>query len=263
MNLARALGEVLACLESASGPAIFNYDIVAQWDAGVLNVLTNCGLLEQANTAQSIECRGCEERCFSDVVVEPSKAGEVRAFVVCEVPEKQAQMGRVPIAPERLGQWQCSRMLLARFLLGKLGIFGELEAGRDSQRIRLCMMKAANRRRWISLVLAPLALEVNGQLAPILELLFVEDGAVVLDMPRIQHLLCSEVGAAGKGYVPNTDRREVQKMNTQAMYQEWQDAYVSQLQDHPDKGKKWHSQMIARMPVARGRDSETIRKHLN
>ena len=76
----------------------------------------------------------------------------------------------------------------------------------------------------------------------------------------ICHAFCicyaAKLGQAGKGYVPNTDRREVQKMNTQAMYQDWQDAYVSQLQDHPDKGKKWHSRMIARMLVARGRDSE-------
>ena len=32
--------------------------------------------------------------------------------------------------------------------------------------------------------------------------------------------------------------------------------------EHPGKSKKWYSLKLAHMPVARGRDAETIRKHL-
>ena len=65
------------------GRAVFSYDTVAAWDAAVLETFIAHDLLQPTAAAQSVECRGCEERCFSDVVVQPSKAGAVRAYVVC------------------------------------------------------------------------------------------------------------------------------------------------------------------------------------
>jgi len=261
MNLARALGEVLAGLEAGGGLAVLSDDTVAEWDAGVLDAVVASGL-QTAAAAQSIECHGCEERCFMDVVVQPARAGQARAFVVCDVPDKQAQMGRIQIAPDRLRQWQSTGTLLARFLGEKLGIAGELETPCDSQRIRLGMLKGANGRRWVSLVQAPLALEVNQQQVPVAELLFVGGDGITLDWPRIQHLLFTDAGAAGTHYSPNADRREARKLDTQAMYQEWRDAYADLVKEHPGKGKKWCSQKIARMPVGRRRDAESIRKQL-
>lgn len=263
MNLARALNEVLVSLEVGSGIAVISHDTVATWDAGVLDAFVASGLLKKAATAQSIECHGCEERCFMDVVVQPEKSTPARAFVVCDVPGKQEIMGRVPIAPERLRQWQCTSMLLARFLCEQLGIDGTPETPRDSQRIRLGMLKGAKGRRWVSLVQRPLALEVNRQQVPIAEVLFVEGNKITLDWPRIRHALSSDAKTAGKHYAPNTDRRKARKEDTQAMYQDWQDAYAELAEKHPGMGKKWYSIRIARLPVAHGRDAETIRKRLN
>ena len=114
----------------------------------------------------------------------------------------------------------------------------------------------------LSLIAAPLTLEVNQQIVPVSELLFIENGVITLDEARIRSLVNVLANPAGKPYPPNTDQRESRKLATQAMYQEWQDAYDSLRHEHPGKSKKWYSLKLARMPVARGRDAETIRKHL-
>ena len=244
------------------GRAVFSYDTVAAWDAVVLETFIAHDLLQPTAVAQSVECRGCEERCFSDVVVQPSKAGAVRAYVVCEVPAKRAEMGRVAVQPERLSQWLLSAEFLARFIADQLGLANVFSAGEDPQRIRLGMLQGVNGRCWVSLIAAPLTLEVNQQIVPVSELLFIENGVITLDQARIRSLVNGLANPAGKPYTPNTDQRESRKLTTQAMYQEWQDAYDSLCHEHPGKSKKWYSLKLARMPVARGRDAETIRKHL-
>ena len=243
------------------GRAVFSYDTVADWDADVLETIIAHDLLKPTAVAQSIECRGCEERCFSDVVVQPSKAGAVRAYVVCEVPAKQAQMGRVSVQPERLSQWLCSAELLARFIADQLGLANVFSAGADPQRIQLGMLKGINGRRWVALIAAALTLEVNQHIVPVSELLFIEEGVITLDKARIRSLL-DVATEPGKAYTPNTDQRAARQLATQAMYQEWQHAYDSLRREHPGKSKKWYSLRLARMPVARDRDAETIRKRL-
>lgn len=262
MSLARALGEVLSGLEAGRGQAVWGYDAVAAWDADALDALVAAGLLQPASAAQSIECHGCEERCFMDVVVQPVTTGAVRAFVVCDVPGIQEVMGRVAVAPERLQQWRSSSLLLAQFLVAKLGLDSKPETPLGAKPIPLGMLKSEKGRRWASLLQKPLLLEVNQQQMPLAELLFVEDDEVVLDWPRIEHLLANDPAPAGKAYASNTDKREARKLATQAMRQNWQDAYERLHRDNPDKSKRWCSQKIARTGIGCGKDSETIRKQL-
>lgn len=262
MNLERALGEVLARLEAGEGVAVVDYDAVISWDVGVLDTLLASGLLKPAAAALSIECHGCEERCFTDVVVQPGNAGAARAFIVCDVHGKQEIMGRIPIKIERLRRWHITNKQLARFLCGMLGMHGEPEVQQDAKRIPLGMLQSANGRRWVSLLRTPLALEVNQQQMPLTELLFVESGVLALDMLRIQSALAAHADAVGKNYAPNTNRRETRKLATEAMYQDWQDAHAELQLEHPGKLKKWYSGKLAKLPVSQGRDSETIRRRL-
>ncbi len=238
------------------------FDEVQQWGQGVASQLVDNGLLKPHGSAHSLVCHGCEERCFSDVVVQSSGSGKSRAFIICEVPHKQEQMGRVPVETERLQQWQCTSSLLAVFLAEKLSLDSSPEVTGDSQIIRLGMIKGLHGRRHVSLQQEPLCLEVNQQTVPLAELLFVDAGVVALDMPRIQSMLDTDTPPAGKAYTPNTDRRETRRLETQAMYQDWQDAYEALLAERPNMGKRWYSQRIARMEIAQGRDSETIRKRV-
>lgn len=55
---------------------------------------------------ETIECHGCENRCLGmDVHIRTSENKPTRAFVVCEDPEMQEQMGIIQIPLERLLQW--------------------------------------------------------------------------------------------------------------------------------------------------------------
>ncbi|MEN8136176.1 MAG: hypothetical protein ABFS18_11670 [Thermodesulfobacteriota bacterium] len=57
-------------------------------------------------------------------------------------------------------------------------------------------------------------------------------------------------------------KREAGKLATQAMYEKWQKAYRDLLKKHPDMPDVWFSRKIAKMDIAQGRDSETIRKNM-
>jgi hypothetical protein len=67
---------------------------------------------------------------------------------------------------------------------------------------------------------------------------------------------------ANDRYTPNNARREVGKLNTQAMHEGWQKEYRKLKKSRPDMSDVWYSQQIAKMPVADGRSAETIRKHM-
>lgn len=262
MRLSEALTELLASLDAGGGTALFGFDLVQAWDEGVLEALNECGLLVPAGIAQSIECHGCEERCLEDVVTRQSPTGTVDAFVVCHVADKQAEMGRIPIRAERLQQWRSGIEQLADFLASSMGIERPVDAGQASSTIRLGMLKGPNGRRWVSLSASPLTVSVNQQVVPVNELVFAESGKIAVDLPRIQHLLNLSIAPTGKDYVPNVDRREARKRATQAMYQDWQDAYTKLLESHPGRNAGWYARRIERMDIANGRNWETIRKRL-
>lgn len=263
MSLQRALDEVLTGLEQAQGAVVFGADTVARWDVGDVDDLIQSGLLKPGGRAQSVICPGCEHRCISDVNVSVLRNGDVRAFVVCEMPDMQAQMGRVEIAPDRLRQWQATPRMLARFLMLKLQLAGEIPSPDKSMPVPLGMLPGPHGRRWARLVLSPLSLEINHQRAPLSELLDVNEHQIELDWPRLAEMLSREQESKDKTYTPSIEAREARKQETAAMRQDWHDAHAELARQHPDKGKRWYSIKIAQMPVARGRDAETIRKQLN
>jgi len=59
-----------------------------------------------------------------------------------------------------------------------------------------------------------------------------------------------------------TVRREARKLTTAGLYKRWQIAYRKSKKAHPDKSDVWHSQQIAKLEIAEGRNAETIRKHM-
>lgn len=260
---AQALSELLAALECGKGVASFGFDDIQHWGEEFRTLLIELKLIREAPAARILECHGCEEHCLSDVVTVTHNKGNAKSFIICEVPEKQAEMGRVAVHPQRLQQWEIRAIHLAHFIANKLGFDSAMDTVPDSQRIRLGMLAGPQGRRWAVLFITPLALEVNQHLLPLNELLFVENGTVALDTPRIEACLAEDKQATDKVYRPNTDRREARRQATQAMYQNWRDTYEQLLREHPGKSKSWYAQKIARMDVGQGKNSETIRKRLS
>ncbi|OUS31385.1 hypothetical protein A9Q98_02985 [Thalassotalea sp. 42_200_T64] len=263
MTLAQALNELLQNLSQAliQGDDKVNYSFadVQQWQAGVLSVLLDYQLIKPISAAQSIECSGCENNCFMDVV--SHQIGEpTRSYIVCDDSEKQEQMGRVAVPQKQLKQWQVSVKNLALLLAQLLGfedvIFDTNTLKKEF--IPLGMLESSNGRKWANLHKKPLALDLNQVQIPISELLFVVNGKLAIDRPRIEAVLVVEQPIKAKDYQSNTDKREQRNANTQAMYKDWQDEYEKLKRENPNKPnqpkktKGWYAYKISKMPIAQG-----------
>lgn len=60
----------------------------------------------------------------------------------------------------------------------------------------------------------------------------------------------------------STVRREAGKLRTQDRYKQLQIAYRAVKKARPNMSDVWYSQHIAKMPIAKNRSAETIRKHM-
>jgi hypothetical protein len=104
----------------AEGGNVFTADEVAGWPEGALDFFINHRLLCPTTLAHSLECDGCEDRCFMPVAI-PSADAPITTgpFIICN---QQGHIGRVEIDPNRLRRWQVDMGLLAGVLSKLLGI---------------------------------------------------------------------------------------------------------------------------------------------
>ena len=277
MTLAQALIALLQNLSQAliQGEDKVNYSFtdVQQWQAGVLPVLLAYRLIKPISPAQSIECTGCENNCFMDVISYNNShqiSEPTRSYIVCDYSEKQAQMGRIAVPQEQLKQWQVSIKNLA-FLLAQLIGFKDVSFDSNTLKkefIPLGMLKSSNGRQWASLHKQPLALDLNQELIPIEELLFVDNGKLTIDHARIDAVLAVKQPIKAKDYQSNVDKREQRSAKTAAMHQSWQDEYEKLKRENinkpnqPKKAKGWYAYQISKLPIAQGRSEATIERSL-
>ncbi len=254
---------LLAHLRAENKAITISWDMVQQWPEGVLNTFLQLGLLTPASAAQSIECNGCDNHCFMDVVTLPhDDPALTRAFVVCDDAEMQSQMGRINVPLHRLQQWQSSVKQLAKVIAKLLVLQDKITFSVNQTVIQLGMLKAEKGRRWVTLNGSDLSLEINQHTVPVDEVLYFENQQLVIDRYKIDDLLNSESLSKGKKYTPSTTKREAGKIQTQAMYQDWQDEYLRLNKLHPNKTDRWYAAKIFKMDIAKGRDAETIRKNM-
>jgi hypothetical protein len=264
------LNDVLLSLLEAMGATgethLVDWDAVQQWPDGALGRLMEAGILSIAKPALSIECRGCENRCFMEVHQLPGgDKRPARAFVVCDDAEMQGQMGRIEIPLERLQQWKVTALQLAKVTARLLGIECKAEDRHGQANLRVGMVKGENGRRWLSLNKSPPSLEINDHRLPLEEVLFFEDGVLAIDRIRIDQLIDKAPSSARKKYKPSTEKREAGKRKTEAMYEDWREEYLKLRRKHPDTVRhtdSWIAKQIAKLKIAQNRDSETIRRNM-
>ena len=267
MTLNDVLLSLLEAMDATGETHLVDWDTVQHWPKDALDTLLKAGILTNAKPALSVECLECDNRCFMDVhQLSGSDNKAVRSFIVCDDPEMQGQMGRIEIPLKRLQQWKVTRFQLARVIAGLLGIECKAEDRHGQANIRVGMVKGKNGRRWLSLNKSPLTLEVNDDHhQPLEEVLFFEDGALAIDRMRIDQLIDKAPASTGKKHKPSTDKREAGKRKTEAMYEDWHEEYVKLRRKHPDTvhhSDNWIAKQIAKMDIAQGRDSETVRKNM-
>jgi hypothetical protein len=253
----------LAHLRAENKAITLSWDAVQQWPDGALDTFLQLGLLIPASTAQSIECDGCENHCFMDVITLPvNDPALTRAFVVCDDAEMQSQMGRITVPLTRLQQWQGSVKQLAKVIAGLLGLKDKITFSANQAVINLGMLKGQNGRRHVTLNCADLSLEINQHAVPVNGVLYFDSKVLVIDQNRIDDLVNRVSLDKGKKYTPSTSKQEARKLATQAMHQDWKDAYIRLNDEYPNKTDRWCADKIAKMDIALGRSPGTIRKNM-
>ena len=259
-TLNHALVALFEHIASSSKPIIIDYETAHKWHSEALKSFIRLGLISTASAAQSIECKGCENHCFIDVITRKYDS-VTRTFVVCEDSEIQSQIGRLEVPIEHLKQWQSSTKHLAKVVSHLLG-FDDNHHKTIKDKIQLGMMKSTKGRRWVSLQFEPLSLEINQYLIPIKELLYFEGEQFLIDRLRVDELLERTPQTNTKEYTPSTDKREARKLKTKAMYQDWNDAYLKLKRDKPNASDSWCAKQIAKMDIAQGKSAGTIVKNM-
>jgi hypothetical protein len=273
MNLSQVLNALLQnlaqSLKQGDDKVIYLFDDVQQWKAGVLGILLDYKLIKAISAAQSMECQGCENTCFMDVISHQVNDNQ-RSYIVCGDSEKQVLMGRITVKPEQLKQWQVSIKNLAELLAQLLG-FEDVSLDAKTLKkelIPLGMFQSLNGRQWASLHKKPLALDLNQVQIPMSELLFVDNGKLTIDRTRINTVITVKQPIKAKDYQSNTDKRAQNKANTQSKYKSWQDEYEKLKRQNPNKPnmpkktKGWYAYQISIMPIAQGGTVATITRNL-
>ncbi len=117
----------------------------------------------------------------------------------------------------------------------------------------------------------PITLDFTGELSlkldqvsvPLVDVVYVEHRQLLVDRGAIQSLANPSSTASAKSqYQPSTLKRELGKQQTANLHADWHKAYRQIKRQHPEKSDTWISKQIAKMDIAQGRDSETIRKNM-
>ena len=77
-----------------------------------------------------------------------------------------------------------------------------------------------------------------------------------------QQRTCDAATTADNRYTPSNAKREARKVDTQAMYKDWQKAYRDLVKKRPNMPETWYATQIAKLPVAKGRSAGTIKKNM-
>jgi len=263
MTFNDVLFDLLAKLRAENKPILIGWETVHCWPDNALDAFIQIGLLSSASAAQSIECSACDKCCFMDVINLPHDDPTLsRAFIVCDDADMQSQIGRVQVPLIQLQQWQSSVKQLAIVIADLLSFKDKIEFTANQPTIKLGMLKSSIGQRWVSLNCADLSIVINQNSVPVDDVLYFENEQLFIDYDCINDLLNRHQLQQGKIYTPSTNKREAKKLETQAMYKDWNDAYLKILKSHPTKSKKWCSMKIAKMDIAKDKDSETIRRNL-
>jgi hypothetical protein len=258
------LEEILDRLGRAkSSEAIFGMDDAADWPDGTLDRLTKAGLVKRAQPAKSIECKGCERYCFMPVHSLPAEGNRrARAFISCDKPE---DFGRIPVELRRLTQWKVTGGALADTVAGLLGFAKPAQDDYASgKRWKLGVVNGKERKGEVKLAVENgVMLILAGHTIPLSEVLTLDGGCLSIDRDELRRLVDKPNGQSGAHHhAPSNVRREARKLDTQKEYEAWQKAYRALKRKHPEKSDVWCSQQISRTDNPKGRDAETIRKHM-
>ncbi|WP_373498717.1 hypothetical protein [Desulfococcus sp.] len=255
-----ALVELLERLGASQGAGVLvNGEELAQWPSEAVKAMKAQKIIKKARRAGSAVCPGCEENCAMPVEVLPAADGAPSSFMVCD---KRNDINRVPVPPEQLAQWLCSEDTVCGFVAACLGLRRSGKQRGTDNLWEVGVASGDKRTQMLSLQSkGTLALATGDNSLPLAELIQYQDGAYALDEAMVRRMV-DMAATADPRYTPSEARREVRKLDTQAMYERWRKEYRNLKKKYPHRRDRWISQKIAKMEIGKGRDAETIRKNM-
>ena len=260
MTALEALLELLAHVEaSRDAAAVVSEEELIRWPAEAVRGLKAHKLLVRASPAGTAICPGCEQECTMPVHTASAGAGKAASFVVCD---KRDDINRVAVPAERLRQWRCGAEAVAGFVARGLGLRPESQRKAGEGRCELGLVTGKKRSQMVCLrANGTLELVAGNNAVPLAEVVRAGPDGYSVDGAAIRQLVDSATTGDSR-YTPSNARRETRKQDTQAMYEYWRKEYRALKKRRPDMSDVWYSQQIAKMAIAKGRDAETIRKHM-
>lgn len=258
MTLGDAVRELLQCL-GIDGDSTIPWEQVRRWPTGAIDTFQDAGWLKSADLAETVECPGCEEYCPMPVEVFPDDDGQTtRAFVACE----DRNFGRVKIPPALLQQWQLTQGRLARWIADTLTLRFSGKRLDGGSLLELGLVSGEKRAQMLCLNTdGELTLVAGSNSVPLIDAIQLEDRALSLDADLIRQLVDSATTGDAR-YTPNTARREVRKLETTTMHEQWRKEYRALKKKRPNMSDVWYSQQIAKLECAQGRSAGTIKKNM-
>lgn len=261
MNPLIAFNELIDRIGYVTGERILiTAQELAHWPLEAVIAMKSQHLLKRSTPAKSAVCNGCERQCVMPVHIVTRNIGdEFSAFIVCD---KRSDINRVSVPVDELSQWQSDAHAVARFIAESLTL--RFSGERDQQSGLLQIGIASGKKRTQMLCLRRndgFTVVAGSNELPAADFVRFEDGHFCVDAARVQALVdMSTTGDAR--YTPSTARREVRKLDTEAMHEQWRKEFRGLKKKHPEKSDVWISQQIAKLEMAQERDAETIRKEM-
>jgi hypothetical protein len=168
-------------------PAHFSAAEIDDWPAGVLNYLSDQGVLQMAERATSLVCPGCEWQCHKTVAVRSSGVrANAQAFIICD---EEPDLGRISVAPRHLTQYRTTMAAVCSFIGGSMGL-GVPRSSASGGPFLLGSIKGRQGLRQVSIGLSDgqLVLRVGRQTELVVRVLRWTNTSLSIDKPQIQRL---------------------------------------------------------------------------
>jgi hypothetical protein len=256
-----ALVELLARVgASQEAAAVLNNHELNQWPETAVAAMKTQRLLTKAKPAVSAVCPGCERDCVMPVQTRTHPSRGAVSFIDCD---KRSDVSRVDVPVEGLEQWRCTTDAVCGFVAASLGLRrSDKRRPANADFLEIGMATGDKRDQMLCLQIdGELMLVAGGNRVPLADMVAYRDGAYLLDSARVGQLVDAAT-TAGNRYTPSNAKREARKLDTQAMYKDWQKAYRELKKERKDKPETWYSQRIAKMDIANGRSAGTIKKNM-
>lgn len=255
-----ALIELLARVGASGGADVFvSAEELSQWPATAVTAMKSRKLLAKARPAVSVACPGCERACVMPVHTVPGGQRGPESFIVCD---KRSDINRVSVSIERQTQWRCDAEAVCGFIAASLGLRRSDQRPVDTGPWEIALAPGDKRRQMLCLKAdGILALVAGNASMPLTELIEYHEGDYSVDGAAIRQLVDSATTADPR-YTPSNAKRETRKLATQARYEGWRKAYRDLKKKRRNMSDVWCSQQITKMDIGKGRNAETIRKHM-